>query len=124
MLVISGVLLFIGSFPSATEGNQLTERVLVGEFPKDCTQTKPVSSDYAGGGKIWNLEDLPIYETAGGNNRVLLLAYDIFGFHPNTFRVADRLAMESGMRVVIPDFFRGEPFPEDKYPIKELVQIL
>lgn len=42
--------------------------------------------------------------------------YDIFGFHNATKQGADVLADATKARVVMPDFFRGKPFPQEYYP--------
>ncbi|TIB71326.1 hypothetical protein E3Q23_02480 [Wallemia mellicola] len=46
---------------------------------------------------------------------VLLGIYDIFGYFNQTLQGADILA-DKGYRVVLPDFFRGKPFPLEKFP--------
>lgn len=79
-----------------------------------CLQTKPViTSEYVPNGTKWllNNRNLTIYETkpAEGVNvtGTLIAVYDIFGFHPNTQQVIDKLASMGDFRIIMPDFFRG-----------------
>ncbi|GAB5356786.1 hypothetical protein AAMO2058_000318800 [Amorphochlora amoebiformis] len=51
----------------------------------------------------------------------IILVYDIFGWNKknrNVFKVADYLA-DNGFFVVMPDFYRGEPWSLDRFPPKE-----
>lgn len=51
----------------------------------------------------------------------IVLMYDIFGWNEcnrNVFRVADRLAAE-GFLVLMPDFYRGKPWPLKDMPPKD-----
>ena len=85
-------------------------------MPVCCSKLPPVKSDYVPEGQTVNIGDFEIYETKDKTpNKVLICAYDIFGFHPVTKQVADRLAL-AGFRVVMPDFFRGKPWPQERYP--------
>jgi len=44
---------------------------------------------------------------------------DIFGFFPQTEQGADLLSHAlSGTKVIMPDFFRGKPWPVDDFPPK------
>lgn len=51
--------------------------------------------------------------------KALIAIYDIFGFHPNTFQGADRLAQRLGYQIVIPDLFRGRGWETSDMPPKE-----
>lgn len=46
----------------------------------------------------------------------LIGVYDIFGFTPQTFQGADRLAASLNGFVLLPDFFQGEPLSLSLYP--------
>ena len=48
--------------------------------------------------------------------KVLIVVYDIFGFHYNNFELADTVAASQGWRVVVPDLFRGAPWPACHFP--------
>jgi len=50
---------------------------------------------------------------------MLITKTDIFGFHPNTFQGADRLAQRLGYQIVIPDLFRGRGWETSDMPPKE-----
>ena len=45
-----------------------------------------------------------------------MAVYDIFGFCPQTFQGADRLAESVKCLLLMPDFFEGEPLPLSLYP--------
>jgi dienelactone hydrolase len=49
---------------------------------------------------------------------VLIVIYDIFGFHYNNFELADLVAKAKGWRVVIPDLFRGSAWLACNFPPK------
>lgn len=48
--------------------------------------------------------------------KAIVVVYDIFGYWPTTKQGADLLADATKARVVMPDFFRGKPFPQEYYP--------
>ncbi|KAG8931189.1 hypothetical protein FRC02_003085 [Tulasnella sp. 418] len=52
------------------------------------------------------------------NLKAIIYVYDIFGFYPQTQQGADIIAESLNATVLMPDFFRGKPFPADKYPPK------
>jgi dienelactone hydrolase len=57
------------------------------------------------------LGGIPAYVSSGepSKSRVILYLHDIFGWKlPNARILADMLAEKSGMRVIVPDFYRGE----------------
>jgi len=90
---------------------------------KECcpTDIPAVISNYKGIGSFEKLEvgdeKIDLYVTGSGSKGVLLV-YDIFGMHPNPQQVADLIGKQ-GYTVVIPDFFRGNPWPTDDFPSKE-----
>jgi len=58
------------------------------------------------------------YESKDKTPTTLLIAvYDIYGFSPSTniWQICDKMA-ETGVRVALPDFFRGEPWKREHYP--------
>ena len=38
----------------------------------------------------------------------------------NTPRFVDTMAKKAGLRVFMPDYFHGQPWPKDKFPPKDL----
>jgi len=80
---------------------------------KACCTLPPVASNYEPPGKTIQIECLPVYETIpNGSKKLLICVYDIFGVHPNIRQVSETLALP-GFRVVIPDFFRGNPITDE-----------
>lgn len=90
-----------------------------------CTSAGKVESNYKPKGeltygKVTKSHDLTIYEApydeSNKPNKLLICAYDIFGFHPNTKEVCDLLATtaDSGFRVILPDFYRGDYWSEER----------
>lgn len=59
-----------------------------------------------------------VYVAGIGNKKGIVFIPDIFGPHPNAFRVCDILAMR-GFLVVMPDFFRGGEWPLSDFPPKD-----
>ncbi|KAF6772493.1 hypothetical protein AHF37_08471 [Paragonimus kellicotti] len=54
------------------------------------------------------------------NKSAIILVYDIFGFNiVQTRRFADVLAEKTRMRVLMPDFFRGQPWLLENFPPKD-----
>jgi dienelactone hydrolase len=89
-----------------------------------CCKLLPVESSYEPKGTILKIGDLEVYETADKEPKILLInIYDIFGFHNVTKQFADKLA-SAGFRVAIPDFFRGKPFPLEKFPPKDFKELM
>lgn len=75
-----------------------------------------MESSYEPKGSYKTLGGLKTYVTGDPqSNRVITVIYDIFGFWPSTQQGADILASQ-GFLVVMPDFFKGEPLPQDLYP--------
>lgn len=78
-----------------------------------CCTLPPVTSDYIPPGTTINVGDLPVYETIpNASKKLLICVYDIFGVHPNIRQVSETIAL-AGFRVVIPDFFRGNPITKE-----------
>lgn len=50
------------------------------------------------------------------SKKAIVVVYDVFGYWPTTKQGADLLAEATKARVVMPDFFRGDPFPQEKFP--------
>jgi len=85
-----------------------------------CCTIPPVSSSYEPIGETVKVGGVDAYVTGPKDAKVgLIAAYDIFGFHNNTKQFCDRLA-SVGYRVILPDFFRGEPWPLDQFPIQDM----
>lgn len=50
------------------------------------------------------------YEVGSTTSKnAIIYIYDIFGFTPQAYEVADLIAQSTGARVVAPDFFQGAP---------------
>jgi len=94
--------------------------------PKACCTLAPVSSDYKAEGSDFTLgKDLKIYETKDkAPKTVVICIYDIFGYHPNTKQFADKMSSGGGFRVVMPDFFRGQPFELAGFPPKDTTGLM
>ena len=90
-----------------------------GVAPERCLKAPPIKSDYTPSGIMWKLDDLEIYETKNKTPKIIISAYDIFGFHVNTKQFADILAAEGDFRVIMPDFLRGSPLDPNNFPPKE-----
>jgi len=54
----------------------------------------------------------------------VVYVYDIFGEHLNTLQTADTLSAALNARVVLPDYFDGEPYPIEKFPIKDFAELM
>merc|ERR1711990_893498 len=85
-----------------------------------CCSIPPVQSDYKSQGTYTTLGGLKTY-SVGSNDakKALVCCYDIFGYYPQTEQGADILAKELGIRVVMPDFLEGKPWPNDNFPPKD-----
>eukprot|EP01083_Nonionella_stella_P050443 134171_1 len=78
----------------------------------------PKESTYIPKGIATKLGDLQIYEIGNGKKAIILM-YDIFGWNEvnkNVFNFADQLAVTGGFTVIMPDFYRGEPWPVLEFP--------
>ncbi|CAG7730099.1 unnamed protein product, partial [Allacma fusca] len=89
--------------------------------PEVCQKMPPVRSNYTPLGTTYKIGDMDIYESPynSSSSQVLIFVYDIFGFHNNTKQVSDILAAEGNFRIVMPDYFRGQPFPSENFPPSE-----
>jgi len=111
----------------ASKGDPIYDLSIV---PKNCVNAPPVEADYEPTGTEWIFSstqissDMIIYETLNKTStKILIAAYDIFGFHPNTKQVADILAQEGTYRIIMPDYFRGSPFTVNNFPPKDRREI-
>jgi len=86
-----------------------------GIIAQDCTnhQDPVLAVDYSARGTETVVATMDTYETGWVEaSKVLIGVFDIYGFNPgnnNTRQIADRLA-DYGYRVVIPDWFHGQPW--------------
>jgi len=86
----------------------------------DCKNAKVVESGYSPIGDNWIIGDLPIYDTGDrSSKKVVIVAYDIRGYHNNTKQVADIIAAEYGFRLVMPDFFRSVSWDIRNSPLND-----
>lgn len=76
------------------------------------SKAPPVQGDlnYQKKGTSKKVHDFELY-SVGEGKKVILVVYDIFGVHPNTVQLCDILA-QSGFRVILPDFFKGDKWSE------------
>ncbi|TKY87114.1 hypothetical protein EX895_003791 [Sporisorium graminicola] len=82
-----------------------------------CCTIPPVKSDYSPKGTIEKIGGLDSYVVGPKDaKKAIVVVYDIFGFHNATKQGADLLADATKARVVMPDFFRGKPYPQEQYP--------
>lgn len=73
--------------------------------------------EYTAQGTKQMLNSMEVYAIGPENaTRVLIVVYDIFGFHYNNFELADSIAKSRGWRVLVPDLFRGSPWPACHFP--------
>jgi len=116
-LVQSSKILLKSSIRLSSSSNTVTSIKM--SLSKTCCTLPPVESSYIPKGTESVLGDLGLYETGDlSSDRLLICAYDIFGIHPVTKQFCDKLGT-SGFRVVMPDFFRGKPFPSENFPPAE-----
>jgi dienelactone hydrolase len=89
-------------------------------YTKACCTLPPVSHEYNEIGKYTQVNDFQVYESGSPDAKgVLIVAYDIFGFHKATNQFVDRIGAKSGLRVLIPDYFKGNALTAADYPPKE-----
>ncbi|EST07675.1 Dienelactone hydrolase [Kalmanozyma brasiliensis GHG001] len=82
-----------------------------------CCTIPPVKSDYSPKGSMEKIGGLDTYVIGPKDaKKAIVVVYDIFGFHNATKQGADLLADSTKARVIMPDFFRGKPFPQTSYP--------
>jgi len=66
-------------------------------------------------GAVVDIGGVQCYEVGKGSPNVVLVSTDVFGqSFPNVRANADTIAA-AGFRVVIPDLFKGDPFPADRF---------
>ena len=82
-----------------------------------CCNVPPViSKGYDNKGDYEEISGLKTYATGPSDaKKGILVIYDIFGYFHQTLQGADILAADKH-RVLIPDFFEGEPCPIEWYP--------
>ncbi|KAG2227850.1 hypothetical protein INT45_002088 [Circinella minor] len=83
---------------------------------KSCCTIAPVDSTYQPVGTVENvgIHELPTYIVGPKDaKKAIVVLYDIFGLHNNTKQFCDVLANNCGYKVVMPDFFRGEPYKHE-----------
>jgi dienelactone hydrolase len=75
------------------------------------------TGEYVAQGQKLTLNSMDVYSVGPVTaSRVLVVVYDIFGFHYNNFELADVVAASKGWRVLVPDLFRGAPWPACHFP--------
>jgi dienelactone hydrolase len=81
------------------------------------TEIKPAVNDYQGTGSRVTLDGhFDMYIVKGSSPNCLILVYDIFGLTSNAEQLADTLSTVGGYTVVIPDFYKGDPWPHTNIP--------
>ncbi|WFD31459.1 carboxymethylenebutenolidase [Malassezia sp. CBS 17886] len=84
---------------------------------KACCTLPPVQTEYTPKGVFEQVNGLKSYVTGDRSSKhVLLCIYDIFGYWATTQQGADLLGDTGKVKVVMPDFLRGQPWPIDKFP--------
>ena len=101
---------------TSTEKSTISNSKPTMSLTKPCCTLPAVESDYVATGKEVQLGDMIIYETGDATSKRLLISvYDIFGFHPNSKQLCDKIG-QTGFRVIMPDFFRGSPWNSNNFP--------
>ncbi|PKI84679.1 hypothetical protein MVES_001312 [Malassezia vespertilionis] len=76
-----------------------------------------VHADYTPQGTTQHYGGMECYVTGPADaSKAILGVYDIFGPWASTYLGADLLAAHTAMRVVLPDFFRGDPLAPETLP--------
>jgi len=84
-------------------------------LPEACCTVPPVSSSYQPVGSIEDVGNMAVYTVGPQDARkAIIVVYDVFGFHNNTKQFCDKLAAHGDYKVVLPDFFHGEPWTLEK----------
>ncbi|KAI8818509.1 dienelactone hydrolase [Fimicolochytrium jonesii] len=87
------------------------------EINKACCSLPPVKSAYKPVGTTTTIAGLECYVTGPQTaDKALIAVYDIFGMNFSQVKQGADLLGTQGYKVVIPDFFRGQPFPDDTFP--------
>ncbi|KAK1354615.1 endo-1,31,4-beta-D-glucanase-like [Heracleum sosnowskyi] len=88
-----------------------------------CCSNPPVLMSNTGQGNVQEIAGLKVYVAAASSSSKhgILLVSDVFGYEaPKLRKLADKIAA-AGFHVVVPDFFRGDPFsydnPEKPLPV-------
>nr|CDN29925.1 Putative protein of unknown function [Podospora anserina] len=84
-----------------------------------CNIPPVVSKGYSAKGSYEEIDGFKTYVTGPSTaKKGILVIYDIFGYFEQTLQGADILATSSSeeYKVVIPDWFKGEPCPIEWYP--------
>jgi len=83
----------------------------------ECPIRKMEIDNYEPQGRNVVYGNISFYETLDQTpRRLLIAAYDIFGDTKNSRKFVDLLAEAYGFRIVLPDFYRGEPWDHTKWP--------
>merc|ERR1711935_811232 len=67
---------------------------------------------YVEKGRVINIQGLDMY-VVGNGTTALIWNYDIYGFNSGRTREYCDLFADNGFLVLLPDYFRGEVFPEE-----------
>ena len=79
----------------------------------------PVKAEYQPKGISGKVAGLDAYVVGPDSKHVLLSVYDIFGFWDTTKQSADLLSEALHVKVIMPDFFRGKPWPMNAFPPRD-----
>ncbi|CAM9239910.1 unnamed protein product [Pylaiella littoralis] len=81
----------------------------------------PVACDYTPKGSIFKIGDVDAY-FIGSGPKAIVVVYDIFGFSTQTKQVCDMLAA-AGFNVAMPDFCKGNEWPVENFPPKDMSEL-
>ena len=82
-----------------------------------CCTLKPVQVDYEPKGTYEDIAGLKTYVTGPKDSkRAILAMFDIFVYWPQTLQGADLIADATNTLVAMPNFFRDNNWPLDKFP--------
>ncbi|CAF1178998.1 unnamed protein product [Adineta ricciae] len=74
-----------------------------------CCSEPGAKQNHISEGHVEQIAEINTYKTGNGKSAIIIFT-DIFGFaFANTRKIADRFAEETGMTVLIPDYFNGDP---------------
>ncbi|KAJ2358304.1 hypothetical protein IWW50_001367 [Coemansia erecta] len=78
-------------------------------FVSACCNTAPVQAEYTATGETTEQNGFKYYTVGDkGASQGVVFCYDIFGFHPHAYQIADKIS-QAGLRVIVPDFLEGNP---------------
>ncbi|EMR09674.1 hypothetical protein PNEG_01863 [Pneumocystis murina B123] len=83
---------------------------------KACCSVLPVISNYIPKGFMTKISGLDAYVVGNNKRRTLICIYDIFGYWPQTKQCIDLLSSGLDARIIMPDFFKGNPFLIENFP--------